>query len=308
MKRRKKDEDHIMKSMNTSFKVLRSICLTLVFILGFITIVATGGGGDDAGNSPPIRNTNFEVEESFYGEVEVGYGSLLVLEGINGDIIITGVNDTNSVVITGMKRVRSDSTYDAEEHLREIEVNVQSFANEIFIETIQPQDTEYLQYQVDYEITLPKDLEIQLDSANGDIILDSINNDVTVYHMNGDVTLIEIFGSPLVDLINGDVTLIEIFGSPFVYLVNGDIESDVTLPLNGIIDFYMVNGSIDLYIPANTSAEFSAAVSIGDISISNLVLGNEVRTSTSLSGSLGYGQGTIFLEIENAGYINVFGF
>jgi DUF4097 and DUF4098 domain-containing protein YvlB len=108
--------------------------------------------------------------------------------------------------------------------------------------------------------------------------------------------------------VNGDVTLFEIFGSLFVYLVNGDIESDVTLPLDGIIDLYMVNGSIDLYIPTDTSAEFLAAVFIGDISTSNLVLKNEVRTSTSLSGSLGYGQGTIFLEIENAGNINVFGF
>lgn len=297
-----------MKFVHTSFKALRSICLTLVFFLGFITIVATGGGGGEGGNSPPIINTIFEAEEPFFVEVEAGYEALLVLEGINGDIIITGVNDTNSAVITGMKRVRSDSIYDAEEHLQEIEVNVLSMENEIYIETIQPQDTEYRQYQVDYEITLPKDLEILLDSANGNIILDSIYNDVTVYHMNGDIILIEIIGSPLVDLMNGDVTLIEVVGSTFVYLVNGDIESDVTLPLNGIIDLYTVNGSIDLYIPANTSAEFSAAVSIGDISISNLVLENEVRTSTSLSGSLGYGQGTIFLEIENAGNISVFGF
>ena len=93
-----------MKFVHKSFKALRSICLTLVFFLGFITIVATGGGGGDGGNSPPIINTIFEAEESFFAEVEAGYGALLLLEGINGDIIITGVNDTNSAVITGMKR------------------------------------------------------------------------------------------------------------------------------------------------------------------------------------------------------------
>ncbi len=226
-------------------------------------------------NFPPARNTNFKAEEPFSEEVEIGNRSQVRLQGVSGEITITGISGANSVMITGIKRVGSDSTQDAEEHLQELEVNVQSLANEIFIETIQPQDTGGRRYLVDYTITLPKDLEIQLANVNGIVILDAIDNDVTVNN------------------VNGNVTLMEIVGSAFVNLVNGVIESEVTLPLNGTIDLNTVNGNINLAIPANTSAGFSAAVTIGSISVSNLVLQNEVRTSTSLSGTLGNGQGTI---------------
>ena len=90
-------------------------------------------------------------------------------------------------------------------------------------------------------------------------------------------------------------------------LVAGTIEGEVTLPLNGAIDMKTVTGDINLVIPVNTSAEFSAAVNIGSISDSNLVLQNEVRTATFLSGTLGSGQGTITLETEVIGNISVSG-
>ena len=68
-----------------------------------------------------------------------------------------------------------------------------------------------------------------------------------------------------------------------------------------------VNGSIQLSIPQNTSAEFSATVTIGDISVSNLVLQNQESTPNSLRGTLGAGQGTISLSTVN-GNIRVTGF
>lgn len=69
-----------------------------------------------------------------------------------------------------------------------------------------------------------------------------------------------------------------------------------------------VSGDSNLAIPVNTSAEFSAVVNIGNISVSNLVLQNEVTTSTFRSGTLGSGQGTITLETEVLGNISVSGF
>jgi len=79
------------------------------------------------------------------------------------------------------------------------------------------------------------------------------------------------------------------------------------LPEDGTINLNLVTGNIELDIPQNTSAEFSAAVVTGTISISDLVLQNQVSTSGSLSGTLGNGEGTISLNVVT-GSVNVQGF
>ncbi len=250
--------------------------------------VNIGGGGGTFPSFPPATNTDFEAEEAFSREVEVGNQTQFNLTGKNGEITITGISGANSVRITGIKRVRSNSTQDAGERLQELEVNVQSLANEVRVETIQPQITGGRRYEVDYTITLPSFLKIQLANVNGSVTLDSIENDVTVNNTTGSVTLMDIVGSALVNL------------------ANGTIDSEVTLPLNGTIDLNIANGNINLAIPVNTSAEFSAAVTIGSISVSHLALQNEVSTPTSRRGTLGSGQGAIALKAGN-GNISVSG-
>jgi hypothetical protein len=265
----------------------------LIFLLTAVSVMSCDDGNSDFGGVTfptfPFRTTAFEATAPFSFEVEVGNRSLLRLQGINDQMTITGISGTHSVMITGIKHVGSESIQDAEEHLGELQVNVQSLANEVLVETIHAEDPEGRNYVVEYTITLPKNLEVQVANANGIVTLDSIENDVTVNNANG------------------NVTFIDIIGSAFANVANGTIESDVTLPLHGTIDLNMGNGNINLVIPANTSAGFSAMVSIGSISVSNLVLQNEVSTPTSRRGTLGNGQGTISLETGN-GNIRVSGF
>jgi hypothetical protein len=89
--------------------------------------------------------------------------------------------------------------------------------------------------------------------------------------------------------------------------VNGSIDAEVALPLNGTIDIAVLHGNINLDIPQNTSATFSAGLLEGSIQLINLELRNEVRTPRSLTGILGDGQGDIWLETET-GNIIVTGF
>jgi hypothetical protein len=268
----------------------------LLFLLTSVGVMSCGDVNIDSGGvtSPTFptfsfRNTDFEATAPFSFEVEVGNRSLLRLQGINDHITITGISGATSVMITGIRRVGSDSIQDAEEHLGELQVNVQRLANEVVVETTQPQNTGDRNYIVDYTITLPKNLEVRVTNINGIVTLDAIENDVSVNN------------------VNGEATLIGIVGSARVVLVNGTIESAVTLPLDGTIDMRTTNGAIALDIPQSTSAECSANVGNGNISVANLVLQNEVRTPTSLSGTLGNGQGTMFLMTVN-GNIRVSGF
>jgi len=236
-----------------------------------------------------VKNTDFVAEESVSFKIAVTDQLRFRLEGINGNVSIVGVSPADSVMITGEKRVGSDSMADAQEHLQELEVLVQDSAEEIFVETDQPQETHGRSYVVDYTVTLPRDLEVLVTNINGTAEIESIHNSVTVNSVNGLVTLDEILGSALIGLTNGQIT------------------SRVTLPLDGTIEMITANGVIELHIPQNTSAEFSAIVGNGLITLSNLDLKDQVSSANSLSGTLGEGQGTIALSTGN-GNIFVTGF
>ena len=257
----------------------------LFFLLVLISLSACGGGDDGGGALV------FEETELFSCELPAGNHTQLTVEAVNGEITITGESDADSVMITAIKRVQSKiDAQDAKDHLQELVVNCESLENTVFVETIQPDDTVDRNYIVDYTITLPTYFMVQVDSINGIVTLDSIENDVTV------------------NMVNGEVTLSNIHGGALVGLANGTIDSEVVLPLQGTIDLKVATGGdIQLAIPTNTSATFSATTLFGVINISsNLVLQDVVETSTSLSGTLGSGDGEISLGTMGDIYVSGF--
>jgi hypothetical protein len=270
---------------------MKSTCKELVIGVLLTTCVYWIGCGKDkhAVSSDNVANTNFVAKESFSFKVQVDDHTRLRLEGISGDVIITGVSGSDSIIVAGEKRVGSESTKDAEEYLESLDVSVHDLGDEVFVETIQPEKTYGRSYVVDYDVTLPKDLEVLADNVNGDVTVESLDNSVSVGNVSG---LIE---------------LKEIFGSAFLELVSGDITSEITLPQYGTIEMSVTSGNIDLDIPVSTSAEFSANVTNGTISMWNLSLKNEASSATSLQGTLGLGQGVISLTTIN-GDISVWGF
>lgn len=173
-------------------------------------------------------------------------------------------------MISGVRRVRSESVADAEEHLDLLEVDVQDLPYIVAVRTVQPERSYGRSYQVDYDIVLPADMRLHINHVNGQILLSNLRESV------------------------------------YVNLVNGLVDGEVTMPSGGVIDMDVVNGGIQLAIPKTTSAEFSAAVVNGSIGIADLNLQDPVATSTSLTGTLGSGDGVISLSIVN-GNISVAG-
>ncbi|MCP4580768.1 MAG: DUF4097 domain-containing protein [candidate division Zixibacteria bacterium] len=254
----------------------------VILVLFATTIFLFNCDGDNPLNSRyDVHNTNYIAVEEFLFEVDVANQSLFRLTAVNGSISITGESNSDSIIITGERRVGSESTEDAEEHLELLEVRVQELTDEIYIRTIQPNETYGRNYEVDYEITLPDGFMIIASHVNGSVTVGSINNTVTVSNVNGQIDLNDISGSAIASL------------------VNGQIEGDVVLPSNGLIAMSTVNGNVVLNIPVNTSAEFEASRVNGSINIRYLDLQNEVITSTSRRGILGNGDGEISLSTVN---------
>jgi hypothetical protein len=236
-----------------------------------------------------VSNRDFVARESFYFAVDAEDHGRLRLQGINGNVAITALSGADSVIITGERRVGSESMQDAEDHLTELQVEVSDLFSEVQIKTIQPDETHGRSYVVDYDITLPQNMDVVVSNVNGIVMVEFVNGSVSVQN------------------VNGQVVLNDIFGSVSVSLVNGLIEAEVTLPTAGTIGMSTVNGGIALDIPQSTSADFSAGVVNGTIVISGLVLTDLVSTPYSLTGTLGDGKGTIGLSTVN-GSIIVSGF
>jgi hypothetical protein len=232
---------------------------------------------------------DFDAAEPFFVMVDAAGIVTLEVNGINGGITITGSATADSVTITGVKGVNADTQAEADAALDSIEVQIQTVGDTIVVTSVHPSSGGGINYTVNYEITVPENIDIEIDNANGGVLIDRMTADLDIQNSNGGIELNNITGSVTVDL------------------GNGGVDADITLPTNGEIDITVSNGGLVLAIPQSTSAEFAADVSNGSISITGLTLQNQTTTSTSVTGTLGAGDGEIQLTVSN-GVIEVFGF
>lgn len=230
-----------------------------------------------------------QAQEEFFFEEDATGRTEFRLEGINGNIDVIAESGTEDFVVGGFKFVRSSSRADAEEQLDRLEVVVSVEGDAIVVRTEQPSDTQGRTFEVEYNLIVPERLEGSIRNVNGNILIDSMEDDV-------DATTT-----------NGNISLQDHFGSAEVRATNGNLDATVTLPQGGVLDMSTTNGSLDLDIPASTSANFVARVANGSITTSGLSLDNAQSTPLSLTGVLGDGDGEIDIETVN-GNIVVRGF
>jgi predicted RNA-binding protein len=251
------------------------------------------GCGDSSGPSSggQVGNQNFLAEVSLNIDLDATARTTFRVEGINGNIDVVGVAGTETFMIRGERQVWSESVADAQDYLDRLEVVITELGNEILIRTVQPSNTGGRNLVVNYQLSVPARLIARLVNLNGNVTARLMDDDVTVNNTNG------------------NVTLDDILGDQNVMLVNGNVESQTpVLAQGGVIDLETVNGNVVLDIPQNTSAQFTANLVNGTISVSGLLFQGPVSsTPTSLTGTLGGGQGIIDLRTVN-GNIQASGF
>ena len=264
-------------------RVLHGRGLILLMFLTFTTL-----GCDSFKHRSDVSNTNYVASEAFLFEVPVADQRAIRLEGINGSVLLRGRKITDAVRIEGEKRVGSESQEDANNYLSRLNVEVYDQQEYVLIRTDQPEENRGRLLEVNYIITFPDTLSIDITAVNGDMELDTLHSDLVISHVNGNITL------AFVD------------GNASVSLVNGTINSYMVLPGGGILSNAVVNGNIVLHLPDSTSANLSASLTNGQIYWSGLTINDAIQTSTQLTGTLGDGDGQIRLQSVN-GTINITG-
>jgi hypothetical protein len=242
------------------------------------------------GCSEDLTGSNrFEAQEPFSYAIEVTTQTAVVLHGVNGEIEFVGATGLDSVFVEGTRRVFSNSLADAEAHLPDVDVVIDVQAGEIDVQTEQPSSSGGRNYVVDYQVTVPIDLLVQIENANGNITVESLENTASA------------------QVANGNIVLDDVLGDVLAQTGNGNIVCTATLPAAGQLNLTTGNGNIALQIPTSTSAQFSAAVGNGVITISGLSLQDQTFTPNLVTGRLGAGDGQIALATGN-GNITAVGF
>jgi DUF4097 and DUF4098 domain-containing protein YvlB len=242
--------------------------------------VALGMAACDEDGVGPNESTVY-VEEPFSVKVAVANQTRVTLQGINGNIEIFGRAQVDSFTVAGERRVGSFSTEDAQEHFHLLEVVVTDAGDELQVETRQPASSSGRSYTVNYELTVPQNLDLEIGNLNGNIVVKTVRSTITLGTLNGNIALEDIEGN-----VTAEAT-------------NGSVVAEVILPIGGTAHLVTTNGNVTLSVPATTSAELTATLANGDIQIQGLSLQDPVSTNTSLSGTLGAGEGSITLRTVN---------
>jgi hypothetical protein len=236
---------------------------TVRLVLPLVLLAACSGNGTPNAPGPVQRNTSFRAVEAFAYTLDGAGRRVVRLQGINGTVRIGGEPGGSAISITGEREVRSDSRQDAAAHLQLLGVDIQESGPEILVSTYQPSNPEGRNYVVNYILTVPATVD-----------LDVVN-------------------------VNGHLDIFDTAGSLSARVTNGQVEASVQIQPGGSAELTTVNGDITLRLPSDTSAQLSARVVNGSITLGNLLLQNEVRSGTSLRGTLGGGNGTVSLQTTN---------
>ena len=158
--------------MNTTKNQIVSMIITLLILL------ISSGCSDvtvdpDVNISGPDLSNYSKVKacKSFSHSVDITSQTLLTVEGINGTIGIESVSNTDQVTISGEKIVSADTYKDANSHLKDIFIEINTLTNEL------------ISYSVDYNIKIPSGLSVIVKNVNG-----MINGKVSV-PLNGSIDM-----------------------------------------------------------------------------------------------------------------------
>ncbi len=267
-------------------------CFLFMILLTGVLFTGCDEESNPVVSSDDVSNTNFTASETFSIQVNQTTETTLRVEGINGEVKATGKTGASVIVISGEKVVGSESLADAEEHLDDLEVSVSTQGDEIIVRTSQPSETHGRSYIVNYDISLPENMIVNVTALNGNVSIDSTSQQLTI------------------ELTNGQVIFNDVTSPSTVLLTNGQIDAEILASLSSDAinaEMTIVNGNIDLDIPQSASATFSATVTNGIITTSNLTMDNMHSTEHSLTGTLGAGEGSIQLQTIN-GNIHVTGY
>ncbi|MBM6618847.1 DUF4097 family beta strand repeat-containing protein [Bacillus suaedaesalsae] len=273
----------------------------LVIMLGLISMVIYGV--QSTGVLPAISNVI--NGEKYSNDIQLTEDASnveeLVVEIPNGDITLSG-SDTKEVLVDGILNVRAENEEKAKD-LLEKSVTLKKVGKKLILKVEMPTNQsfiDWMNYDGTFNISLPKELFVKMNVANGDVEANDLLSGTQIELINGDLQIEDVTGLIRVTNQNGSITIKEIDGELIASLTNGDIDV-VTSKITGAIDIETVNGEVTTTIPTDADVKMNGETQNGEVggTVSWERSGSEDDHFYDKNGKLTMGKGTYDVDISS---------
>ncbi|MBD3287054.1 DUF4097 family beta strand repeat protein [candidate division WOR-3 bacterium] len=252
---------------------------------------------------PDVYDKDYRDEAAYedqdYSYYALAYNEVYILTE-NGEIT-TSASQTDSIELGLRLSATGYSDADAEEHLAEIDVEIDAdSAGEILRVSVYIPTDYKRDYGCDVTLKLPDSVFVDLETTNGEVNSSGHSNGLNVFTSNGKIEITNTAGYADLETSNGEIEVSRHTGKIEGETSNGAITADVVMPVNdGYSRFESSNGRISVAIPDSTGAEVTLRTSLGSIDIIGLNVTVTSQDETYLEGSMGSGTGIIYLKTSN---------
>lgn len=197
------------------------------------------------------------VTENIDRTFDVRPGAKLELSNVNGRVTI-GSWDQPRVRVIAVKKAEGDRDV-LGDYMKQLRVDIQQRNGGLTVATVHPREEgvasiidwfmgHQVNGQVSYEVTVPRNMSVDVKNTNGAIVLSGVTGDHDLNTTNGKIELIRCGGSLEAETTNGAIS------AELVRLTRGQ-----PLRLN------TTNGRIRIAVPADLAAEIDAETTNGAI-------------------------------------------
>jgi DUF4097 and DUF4098 domain-containing protein YvlB len=234
------------------------------------------------------------LEETFKKRIPLDEKTLLEVYNENGNINISSW-DKDEVEITAYKKVHASSWDSAKKMMADLTIEINEFEDKIVVETNYPKrnkrDGGFFSWlfgmgnggvSVEYEIKIPKKLDLNLNSTNGGIYVKETQGLIRLETTNGKIEAEDITGSIRSVTTNGSIK---------AFFKNIFPDEDMS--------FKTTNGSIKIYLPEDTNAEIEARTTNGSVKCDLSVEESFYKSKRKLKCTINKGGPHIYLKTTN---------
>jgi len=223
----------------------------------------------------------FEYKQDANGSLQVNANiNKITLENSIGYVFLNGSNDTANASYVLNKTVKVKESSFAQAEFDKI-----SFNNSVNLDTINcsinSPSVVFDNYKCSLNINIPPGKDIYVKKNNFGVQTYQLENNLHIETAKAEC-IVEGHG-----------------GSVEATTQSGNIDVMVLIPDSGYCKSYSVDGNITVQVPIGSSGSIVIKTTNGNVSFSNLNIHNLVQTSKQITGSIGTGSGTIYLESVN---------
>ncbi len=233
--------------------------------------------------------TGVEAREDWTRTYTIKAGGTLQVRGTNGKIHVVAI-DGDKVEVSATKIAKGSTEEAAKATLKDVTIAETATPDRVELDSTTHGIEFALQmsHRVDYEIKVPRSLNVTINTTNGEISVEGVAGLLTVDATNGEITASGLANGADVSSVNGRI------GLEFTKLGDAGVRCKTT------------NGQIVVTIPVASKATLAARVVNGVIQTENLAVQATETSRRRLDATVGGGGPEIRLEATN-GEIRVVG-